>query len=140
MGNMKTNKGFTLVEVLIASVILFSSIAVVAELYSSSQFTSNKISNSVQLFQVGKVAIPVIKSSVRRRLLYSEFPNVIEGAESINGVAIRWSAMKELRYFPPKPIDELEINIDRFAVYRLDVEMQFNTKEYAFSTKVNVWQ
>ena len=107
----KNCSGFTLIEVLIAAVILFSALAITAELYSASSLSAQKASNKAHFYQINPVAITAIKTEVRslsenRKLteLASEF--------SISGIHYQWQAQRTAfkprapdydDFSPPKP-------------------------------------
>ncbi|KAF7775486.1 hypothetical protein PCIT_a1688 [Pseudoalteromonas citrea] len=129
--------GFTLIEILIASVILFSSIAVVAELFSAGNLTSSKIIKSSQLSHAIYASIPTIKEELRSRLFLLEKPEYNSGVISSNSVALAWTANIVERFAPPSDIDDLYEQPKRYAVYRVSVREINSDKLFSFN--VVVW-
>ena len=52
LSNMKANKGFTLLEVLIAAIILFSALALISEIFKSAMLSSDKAVVNAKYYQV----------------------------------------------------------------------------------------
>jgi prepilin-type N-terminal cleavage/methylation domain-containing protein len=89
----KRSAGFTLIEVLIAAVILFSALAITAELYSASSLLAQKASNKAHFYQINPIAIAAIKTEIRQ---LSENRKLAELSSdlTISGIHYRWQAQR----------------------------------------------
>jgi len=134
------NGGFTLIEVLIAAVILFSALAITAELYTASSLSAQKINNKAHFYQINPIAITVIKTEIRqlsedRSLadLSSEF--------SISGIHYQWQAQR-VAFKPRAPdIDDIIPPNPQFGLFQVNVTAQ-NTKSNKtdeFQFRVATW-
>ena len=93
MAHRKKSAGFTLIEVLIASVILFSALAITAELYSASSLSAQKASNKAHFYQINPIAITAIKTEIRQ---LSENKKLAELSSelTISGIHYQWQAQR----------------------------------------------
>lgn len=88
MNNVK-QKGFTLLEVLIASVIMFSAIVLTATIYSNSVQSSLKAQRAVNITSVLPVLIETIESHVQK-----ENQMVLTGSGELLDVEYSWKAKR----------------------------------------------
>lgn len=132
MKNINSSKGFTLVEVLIAAVILFSALAIAGELFSASSLAATKAAKTAQYYQQATVAISTIKSDIRQRY-NPQTKQPMEGHVLINGVQFNWRAEVQDIFARPQGIDEVEPPTPRFAYYQVRVESPVNLREFDFS-------
>ena len=133
------SKGFTLIEVLISSVILFSALAITAELYMSSQTSSNKAIAKALHAQISSIAISAIKTDLRR-LAENKRINEHSGEFSISGIRYSWNANREKFSSRVKNIDEIYPPSPQFSLFNVTVTAQFNVlKPVNFSFKVATW-
>jgi hypothetical protein len=96
-GTRSTN-GLTLVEVLIASVILFSLLTVAVDSYKSSIFASTKARATTQAL----TALPLVFEKIRWELLTSAGDANLSGGEGeIKGVRYRYSIVSTSVGSPP---------------------------------------
>lgn len=134
------NAGFTLIEVLIASVILFSALAITAELYSASSLSAQKASNKAHFYQINPIAITTIKTEIRqltenRKLaeLSSEF--------TISGVHYQWQAQR-VEFKPRAPeYDDSSPPKPQFGLFQVNVIGQNTLTEKVdeFQFRVATW-
>ena len=94
---MKRQRGFTLLEVLIASTILFTTIALVSETFRAAMRSSAKAEGVVTML----TPLPLITSSIRSQLRSNPVDH-LEGGANLLGVDYRWSATA-VRYGSPAP-------------------------------------
>ncbi|MBE3672531.1 PilW family protein [Pseudoalteromonas distincta] len=130
---MKANKGFTLIEVLIAAVILFSSLAITAQLYSASSLSADKAASAAQYYQQSELVITTIKSQLRERFKRNnntELKGEIEAA----GQMYSWQAIKTADIAPPMGIDDTVPLEPRFARFLVTVELINKGKSFQFET------
>jgi type II secretory pathway pseudopilin PulG len=137
-----TNKvvGFTLIEVLIAAVILFSALAITAELYSASNLSAEKASEKAHFFQISPIAITAIKTEIRQiteNKSLSEFSNQL----TISGVYFQWQARRIAFKARAPQFDDIYPPSPRFGVFLVEVVAEDkNAKKIGeFQFKVATW-
>lgn len=140
MAYSKSSSGFTLIEVLIASVILFSALAITAELYSASSLSAQKASNKAHFYQINPIAITTIKTEIRqltenRKLadLSSEF--------NISGIHYQWQAQR-VAFKPRAPdYDDFAPPKPQFGLFQVNVIGQniLTEKVDEFQFRVATW-
>jgi|GEM_PF-957330 len=136
----KSSSGFTLIEVLIAAVILFSALAITAELYSASSLSAQKASNKAHFYQINPIAITAIKTEIRqlsenRKLaeLSSEF--------TISGIHYQWQAQRTAFKARAPDYDDFEPPRPQFGLFQVTVFAQntLTEKTDEFQFKVATW-
>jgi len=136
---MKTNKGFTLIEVLIASVILFATLAITADLYKTSTFSANKVIEKTRYLQSTATVISTIKSELT--LLTSDsIGSSYEGIVIVRGIEFKWRAERISFKARVKRIDETSEPPRKFGLYSVRVTVLNRQKlleKYEF--KVATW-
>ncbi|MCP4990445.1 MAG: prepilin-type N-terminal cleavage/methylation domain-containing protein [Colwellia sp.] len=136
----KKSAGFTLIEVLIAAVILFSALAVTAELYSASSLSAQKASNKAHFYQINPIAITAIKTEIRG---LSENRKLAEFSSELNisGIHYQWQAQR-VAFEPRAP--EFDDNMPpkaQFGLFQVNVRatnIQADKTE-TFQFKVATW-
>jgi len=138
----KKSAGFTLIEVLIASVILFSALAITAELYSASSLSAQKASEKARFYQISPIAMNAIKSEVRqlsedRRL--SQFSSEF----SISGVSYSWQAERVAFVARATDYNDIEPPREQFGLFLVNVlattKKNNMNKSTGFQFKVTTW-
>lgn len=130
---MQANKGFTLIEVLIAAIILFSSLAITAQLYSASSLSADKAASAAQYYQQSELVITTIKSQLRER--YKRNKNTeLNGEVETAGQVYTWQAEKTASIAPPMDIDDTIPPDPRFARFLVTVELIDKGKSFQFET------
>lgn len=130
---MKANKGFTLIEVLIAAIILFSSLAITAQLFSASSLSADKAAATAQYYQQSELVITTIKSQLRER--YKRNKNIdLKGEIQAAGQLYIWQAAKTASIAPPMDIDDVIPPEPRFARFLVTVELISKGKSFQFET------
>ena len=84
---MKKNNGFTLLEVLIASVIIFAAIALTAAVYSNSVNSSMKAQRALKITQV----LPMMQDSIASEVMLTT-DSQLEGQGKFEDVSYEWTA------------------------------------------------
>jgi type II secretory pathway pseudopilin PulG len=136
----KNAVGFTLIEVLIAAVILFSALAITAELYSASNLAAQKASEKAHFFQISPIAITAIKTKIREltdNKTLSEFSNQV----TISGVHFKWQARRIAFKARVPEYDDIYPPLPRFGVFLVEVvaEDKGAKKTGEFQFKVATW-
>lgn len=130
---MKANKGFTLIEVLIAAIILFSSLAITAQLFSASSLSADKAAAAAKYYQQSELVITTIKSQLRER--YKRNKNTdLQGEIEAAGQTYSWQALKTSSIAPPMDIEDTEPPEPRFARFLVTVELINKGKSFQFET------
>jgi len=135
----RDNKGFTLVEVLIAAVILFSALSITAELYNSSSLIANKVIDNSRLAQASSIAIQSIKADLR---LLSEQRGLSEhsGNVLVMGINFQWTANREKFSSRAIELSDIEPPRNQFSIFLVNVVPTLNERNYqSFSFKVITW-
>lgn len=133
------NKGFTLIEVLIAAVILFSTLAITAELYSASSLSANKVIKNSQLSQASIVAVQAIKAEIHKQ---AEQRRLSEhsGRVLIMGVEFQWVANRESYKTRAREPSDDQPPRKQFSLFNVEVTPVVDSKQYRlFSFKVATW-
>jgi prepilin-type N-terminal cleavage/methylation domain-containing protein len=131
---MKNSKGFTLIEVLIASIILFSSIAIIAELFSASSLSSKKAIKVAEYNQALPMINRIIKADIQSQSKQLSISS-IDGELFAFGIDFTWTAERISLLSPPLEPDSDLLRPPRFGLFNVRVStQQFNVKgEYTFA-------
>ena len=133
------NKGFTLIEVLIAAVILFSALAITAELYAASSLSASKASNRANFYQVSPIAINAIKVEIRHmseNRSLSEFSNEV----TISGIRYQWQAQRTAFKARVGDIDDLSPPLPQFGLFSVTVFAKDNSESVGNTNKISEFQ
>jgi prepilin-type N-terminal cleavage/methylation domain-containing protein len=130
--------GFTLVEVLIASVIFFSAIAVATQAYSVSMIADAKARDVVSMLGPVPLIVQKIQSEIRENPTES-----MTGDGRLLGVDYRFEAV-QVRFEPPPPrfdpdTAEFREYPNRFKLYDVRLSLAFGQSERAFVYQEWAW-
>jgi type II secretory pathway component PulJ len=137
MKNHKNNKGFTLIEVLVAGVILFASIAVVTNIYRGSFIASQKANNHVYISGVLPSILAVIKRDIRAQGNNSQ--TELNGKNKAFEVDYQWSATLAKFKAAPERFDVDSGNIEqqnkKYKLWLVELDIQRNGihRNYTFN-------
>ena len=130
--------GFTLVEVLIASVILFASLAVISEAYRTSLVASERARITAELL----TPLPLIVEHVRDRLLDTPQEKV-DGRGEVLGVRFEFLAVSARFAAPPRRVDadsgQIMVYQPRFRVYDVRLTLAAGSVRRVFSYQELAW-
>lgn len=125
--------GFTLIEVLIASVVLFATITVVAESYRANLAASRRASITAEML----TPLPLITSTIRTRLRDEPGERLV-GDGTVLGVKYSFEAVS-VRFEPPPPVidpdaDGLRFYSPRYRLYdvRLLIEHRALRRQFIY--------
>lgn len=104
---VQSNGGFTLLEVLIASVILFMFIAMAAQIFRQSALSSVKAERAVQVTAV----VPVLVETIRHNIREAKSGRDLSGGGELNGLNYRYTATLTQR---KPPIAGFDMNTNEF--------------------------
>ena len=135
---MKVSKGFTLLEVLIAAIILFSALALISEIFKSGMLSTEKTVINAKYYQVTPSAITAIKANLRTSVKAQNISS-IHGEVLLFNIVYLWQANRTT--FNSAPNDDFSDfkEYDRFSVYQVDVVAKFDNRERQFSFEVATW-
>ncbi|MGB1197716.1 MAG: PulJ/GspJ family protein [Thalassotalea sp.] len=85
---MRRNLGFTLVEVMIASIILFSVITLLYQVVAQSTHSSDIATKNLEIHSV----LPLIAGQIKKELDGKFSPKTIQGDGALLGISFNWSA------------------------------------------------
>ena len=88
----KSQRGFTLIEVLVASVILFATIAIVSDMFRGSFISSEKANRHVTISGITPIALKQIQAALRYQAKNAE--QSISGDNKYWGVNVHWEAQQ----------------------------------------------
>lgn len=135
--NLKNTKGFTLVEVLVASVILFSAIAVVSMIFRGAFIGSEKADNHINLSAVMPAVLASIKDEIQLQGNTSD--TKLNGQAQAWDVSYHWQASL-LKVKPAQPEFDIDTRSmtnppDRFKLWQVSLELERNgiIKNYKFN-------
>ena len=138
LSNMKANKGFTLLEVLIAAIILFSALALISEIFKSAMLSSDKAVVNAKYYQVTPSAITAIKTNLKAAVKNQNI-SAIQGEVLLFDIVYLWQANRvTFNSAPTNSFSEFRER-NRFSVYQVDVTVKFDNRERQFSFEVATW-
>lgn len=135
----RRERGFTLVEVLIAATILFVVIAAAADAYRSALLSSRRAESLVRLL----TPLPLITAAVRDAVRAKPGERV-EGTGELLGVAYRFEAVT-VKYAPPPPRfdpDDAEFRSypPRFRLYDVRLTLRGGERERTYLYQEFAWE
>lgn len=136
---LQYSKGFTLIEVLIASVILFSALAITGELYSAASLSAKKATEKALIFQLSPMAISSIKAKIHR-LAENRQLTEFSDAFYISDVHFVWQAQRERFSARAMELEDVIPPRPQFGLFNVSVLAQYGAqKPVEFTFKVATW-
>jgi type II secretory pathway component PulJ len=131
-------RGFTLIEVLIASVILFATITVVAESYRTSLASGQRATAVIEML----TPVPLIISTIRARIRDRPEQRLTEEGQLL-GVRYTFEAVS-VRFEPPPPSIDLEMQRlrvfnPRYRLYEVTLYLERGSVKRQFVYKELAW-
>jgi Tfp pilus assembly protein PilV len=129
--------GFTLIEVLIASVLLFSSLALVSLLYKGALIASEKSTQHLVLAGVVPTILENIRFSIRAK---GTTPAIeLSGQDSVWGVNYSWQA-KQIDIKPPILIFNPPTQItNKYKFWEVNMVVKFGAIDRTYGFKEVSW-
>ncbi len=136
---MKRQRGFTLLEVLIAATILFTALAVATETYRSNLLASSRAEGLVSML----TPLPLITSSIRSQLRSNPVEK-LDGGSDLLGVKYEWEA-NTVRYgSPPRRFDpdatDFRDYSPRFRLYDIRLTLHRAGQQRVFLYQEIAWE
>ncbi len=135
---LKNKRGFTLIEVMIAAVILFAALAISAELFKVSSFSADKAAKSAQFYQIHPAAMSAIKLDLKEQA-YKEPKINFSGNVLLFGIRYQWQAKQLSLASPALYQGDVSVGEPRFGLYSVEVSAQKLNKIQNFSFQVATW-
>lgn len=141
MNQMKSCSGFTLIEILVASVILFSSIAAVTLIYKGAYLSSDKAASHMLISGMASTIATNIRQNIRQRGNESETELKNEGTSL--GVKYHWKAnLLEFRA-PPNiyDIDSGKVTVpeNKYKLWQVELTLKHGSAEKTYYFKELSW-
>lgn len=141
MEKLKTKQqGFTLVEVLIAGVILIIVISTMTFVYRTAALSSSKASNSVRLSGSVGLILTTIKSQIRGR----NATNAMSGEGSIDDIQYQWqSTLIDNKPAPPRfnaSDGNFQTQSSRYYLWQVNLSIQSKTLNKTFQFQEISWR
>ncbi|QUI62398.1 prepilin-type N-terminal cleavage/methylation domain-containing protein [Pseudoalteromonas sp. A22] len=118
---MHSIKGFTLIEVLIASIILFSTIALSTQVFQGAIISSEKAADHIKISAIKMLSLDFISSEIRKGERKGSFSNM--------GVMVSWEANVIKKGAPPAVFNfdenQMQYFEDKFEVLEISATFQF---------------
>lgn len=130
------SEGFTLIEVLVASVILFSAIATVSMIYRGAYISSQKADAHVNIAGIVPIVLDKIRENIREKGNAESV--VLKGSDIAFGVNYHWLANQTAFKGPPEYFDPDSGKIiqsdNKYKLWKIDVELSYGvaSKQYQF--------
>ena len=136
---IRSQQGFTLVEVLIASVILFTVLVAVSQAYQGANRASERAEAMVQMQGV----VPLLLDTIRFRLKDADSSESLQQEGQLNTVLFEWRAAVVEQGAPPdrlSPEDGGLISFDdKFFLWQVELRLQLGNTERHFSFQELTW-
>jgi hypothetical protein len=134
----RTSRAFTLVEVLIASTILFATITVISESYRASLMASDKASKTAEML----TPLPLIVGHIKNQLLETPEERV-EGRGEVLGVKFEYAATTK-KFAPPPRLFEPETGVfrsysPRYRLYNVRLTLRTGVVIRSFDYQEVAW-
>jgi prepilin-type N-terminal cleavage/methylation domain-containing protein len=132
-------RGFTLLEVLIAATILFTVLAVAAETYRNSLLASGRAQGLVTML----TPLPLITSAIRNQLRSNPVEK-LSGSSELLGVGYEWEAITVRHGSPPYRFDPDMTDFvsypKRFRLYDIRLKLRRARQEREFLYQEIAWE
>ena len=127
--------GFTLVEIMIASVILFTAITIMTLVYRTAVLSSGKATNNVKISSTVTMVMSNIKSHIRG----GNALKPLSGNGNIDGIEYQWQSTLLKKASPPKRFNPDEgkwlVQPERYYFWQVALTLTYGslTKSYKYN-------
>lgn len=141
MNHKKLSQGFTLLEILVASVILFSSIAAISLVYRGALLSAEKANAHVTISGVIPNVLGQIRQNIRSKgdLQVTELKGLAESW----GVKYRWTALQTLFKAAPATLDFENVGYtvppNKYKLWNVSVTLEFKGVEKNYEFQEMSW-
>lgn len=135
----KSSQGFTLIEVLIASVILFLFLALAAQAFNQSATASRKAERAAKVAAL----VPLLLETIRAEIIETKQANDQTGQGVLFEMGYQWQAKLLERTSPPRRFDPDEAEFkdypDRFNLWQIDLTVTDKTYQRTWRYEEISW-
>ncbi|MFT4925938.1 MAG: prepilin-type N-terminal cleavage/methylation domain-containing protein [Phenylobacterium sp.] len=136
---LKAVKGFTLIEVLIASVILFLFLAIASQAFNQSATASRKAERAVKVAGL----LPLLTENIRSEIVAVQQITDQSGQGSLFGLHYQWQATLLERLGPPRRLDAevegLKTYDERFNLWQVNVTVSEGSYQRSWQYEEISW-
>ena len=136
---MKLERGFTLIEVLIAATILFTVLVVASESYRNALLASSKAQTVVEML----TPLPLVTASIRNQLRANPTER-LQGEAELLGVQYRWQAETALYGAPAPRFDPDEAAFTeygkRYRLYDVTLKLRLRGQQRTYLYQELAWE
>lgn len=136
-------RGFTLVEVLVAAVILFTVLGTAMLAYQTSMHSSERAASLINMLKVAEVSQQHIRKAIRDAVAEGRQDD-LDGQTRLFGVDINWRASRIRSESPPEQFDPDMLDdvlyADRYHQYRVWLTLTFGTTERTYEYLEFAWE
>ena len=140
------SRGFTLIEVLIAGVILFMALAAGMSAYQTAMGGSQAAAQQVKLMQVSELVQAHIKKAIQDAVSDNGqglAPQQLDGQTALFEVDVNWQASLVEQGSPPARFDESALNdvnyAPRFFQYQVTLQLHHDSRARSFTYRELAW-
>lgn len=131
-------QGFTLLEVLVAAVIMISVLAITAVSFQSARNNSESAISTLEML----VPLPLISDTIKAQIRANPLDK-LNGDGQLNGVTYKWQATS-IRFSPPPASFDAENNVQRlfaprYRLYAVELELKLGNKTERFEFRELSW-
>ncbi len=135
---MRRSNGFTLIEVLIASVIMLTVLALAANLFAQARLSSQKAQDSILMQGPLVLIMDTIRHQIRQNPEES-----LNGDGAIDGVQFKWKANTEHFLPPPDNLipesNQIVSFAPRYRLYHVQLELSYKSAVRLYQFKEVAW-
>lgn len=128
-------KGFTLVEIMVASVILFTAITLLTFVYRTAVLSSGKAANNVKITST----VTMVMSNIQSHIRGANALTPLSGNGRIDDVEYQWQSTLLKKASPPKRFDPDEgkwvTEAERYYFWQVDLTLTYGSlvKDYRYN-------
>ncbi len=131
-------QGFTLLEVLVAAVIMIAVLSLSALSFQSARRSSESAVATMEML----VPLPLISDTIKAQILANPSEQ-LHGDGELNGVAYQWQA-KTIQFGAPPPSYDAENDVEitfspRYRLYQVELVLNFANKTEHFQFMALSW-
>jgi prepilin-type N-terminal cleavage/methylation domain-containing protein len=134
-------EGFTLIEIMVSAVILFSAIALVSHLYQGANLNSQKAEQHIKISGAMPLVLKEVKLQLNRTSKTKQQTADFEG--NISGVSYNYRAQViAISAAPPKlnpDVGQIEAQKNKYKLWRVELNVGYQTLVKTFDYQVLGW-